>query len=40
MTHNGLTVSGSAGDLDQAAAVLATVPGLAESVPEGPITGA
>lgn len=36
MTHNGLTLSGSAEDLDQAAAVLADIPGLAES----PITAA
>lgn len=41
MTHNGLTVSGTAGDLDEAAAVLATIPGLAEHVTgEGPITTA
>jgi hypothetical protein len=36
MRHGGLTVSGSAEDLDQAAAVLAVIPGLAES----PITAA
>lgn len=38
MTHNGLTVSGTAGDLDRAAEVLADIPGLAEA--EGPITAA
>lgn len=41
MVHSGLTVSGSARDLDQAADVLADIPGLAEHVTgEGPITAA
>jgi hypothetical protein len=34
MTDGGLTVSGTEGDLDQAAAVLAQVPGLAEYQPD------
>lgn len=34
MTDGGLTVSGSEGDLEQAAAVLAEIPGLAEYQPD------
>jgi hypothetical protein len=36
MTDGGLTVSGSEGDLEQAAAVLAAVPGMAEGQPDWP----